>query len=1429
MCPISLDWLVDPVSLPCCGKAISRDSLATWLQNTQNCPLCHNEDKFYNFDVNGVPKLVNLAYMVEQEQAKGNQLSSLFEKDNKVSEWKASINILSSDSLACPTVIGKLQISNNNNKFNFKKLVIAVIDKSGSMGGNPIKQAEYSVNRLVDMTYKHKHLVTNLVAYGDSKQILDINTAYNIAHHQPKISQVLSGGGGTSFSSAFNGIVEVCNKYKDDNEVTSAEIIFLTDGHDSYATTEAARTLLVTSLKNDMAKYWNKKYTVHTVGFGKGYDDKFLNKLSKIGTSEGACKDADPSEDSDILSSKINSIINVIAASSAVPITLLDSNPKVKIISGDNGLYWINLTNCNLGEEYSFNITVNNADPITVVAKFAEDENDKTIWNEWYTHLVDEIASELLSLSTQPIDSLDKQIHCELLEQRSQSILARLSEGDNNLERVEQALLTLKTLMSGGKVDQKKLNDMKSEGLYATGKISTGGKIASKMIDSDDHRNITYISNKHTTWEIVERPRARRCIANVNAPLIFNLIGNFKNSDIQEWLSDSQNNGWEIAKDTNGSNALIVASSVGRCKVVKMILETKKIHVNETNKFGLTALDMAILCGYWYTCETLIAAGALPSNDKRVLFQTCISNKHLNSASVLLKNKFTEITDNMLSNVPTNEGLTWLSQRSQKDITIESAISKGMFDLVSEKLNTVDKILWKDYMTEPAKPGDDHLLFKPSADHLLIIDLLLKSGKADLHEMIDILDDGEPEVTWPLFIACEKGNMKLFTLLLKYTKDDSYLTMQSITGRTLLWIACCNGHIDIALELLTRGASPNIPNSKGNGPLIRCCQRGHDAVVSLLLEAGADLNLYNKERDSTFIISCRTGQAKVLEILFNHIKDDKAEVERILKSYTEIDRLVPLHAATELDKVECIKVCRKYGADLEARTDDKNTIIAGATALHLACHYGRFASVKILCELGSDVQSQTTVDGYTPLHIAVKLGHAHIIRYLLSLPAAKACLEMTDKDGRLPSYYANIVGNESIFEEFFTNKLAIGLGKVLLSDQDMEAKCANILVKYGQSLTCYEHNDVTRIDLGDGQTLLSYALLNGNKHLLTALKEMNANLYKKDDYGVTPAFWLSYLGYDLDGFKASQEVVDMVGKVKAITGSNFQNKLLTKLSIGIPQIDGTNKSPNPLLKMADGYLIPISGDVLTTLKQSQQVTPSLLGFVEKLKNNKVFPDGVKCLDYVTWDAKVHLIKLLASGESVLQPIHMMALYMYTGNLTIFQHANMALSDWDNNSVWHPFVNCLYQGISLLPSFNGEAYRALDTPFDLESYAIGNTLSWNTFSICSQDWKHSADIINARKGIVFIIKSKNGKSIKKYSRSPVDSEIAFLPGTTFRITHHYSPSTIALGQENIRVSSYTASEKELEKAVRGVGAIIVELEELSNEGNSQVLIEEVVSQ
>jgi hypothetical protein len=349
---------------------------------------------------------------------------------------------------------------------------------------------------------------------------------------------------------------------------------------------------------------------------------------------------------------------------------------------------------------------------------------------------------------------------------------------------------------------------------------------------------------------------------------------------------------------------------------------------------------------------------------------------------------------------------------------------------------------------------------------------------------------------------------------------------------------------------------------------------------------------------------------------------------------------------------------------------------------------------------------------------------------------------------------------------------------------------------------------------GNGSNLLSNALLAGNKPLISALMDMNANEHMRDDYGLTPEFWKAYLGYEIKD--VSRETVQCLDRLTLMGKTSMQNKLLLTFKAGPPQ--NTNQlllenGSNILGRMKDGYAFKVNNKVLSTLKSSMDEEQSILGFIEKLKNNKVFPQGKQYLECVIWAAKIHLIRMIGSGETTLNAIHILALYLYTSNQTIFESINLGIANYKENNIWNPLICCLYQAVSILPPYVGEVYRGVNIKFNLDDFDIGKTLEWNTFAICSKEYAGASELIGMKSGIIFIINSKTGKDISKYSKNPVDAEVIFNPGTKFVVKNYIKPELIAICQANIRNSTYKITDRDIEKALNSEACIIVELSEV----------------
>jgi len=306
----------------------------------------------------------------------------------------------------------------------------------------------------------------------------------------------------------------------------------------------------------------------------------------------------------------------------------------------------------------------------------------------------------------------------------------------------------------------------------------------------------------------------------------------------------------------------------------------------------------------------------------------------------------------------------------------------------------------------------------------------------------------------------------------------------------------------------------------------------------------------------------------------------------------------------------------------------------------------------------------------------------------------------------------------------------------------------------------------------------------------------------------------------IDLSKIEPETIEFYKSVLGILTSNLQFKVFFKKQPYDGQLyEIVNKYPMGLMKMCEGFSYKVNKQSLISIsKEAEGKILSIIGFIEGFANSKNFPDGKKCLDMLLWEGKIHVIKILCSDfhNKKLNPVHIFSIYLFTANEYIFKQVNFNIINWKNDCFLKPFIFCLYQAISNVECYMGEVYRCVDAKFEFDDYKLNEAVSWPIFNFASTEWKLANELINNKKGIIFIIQSKTGRNISNYSKNPADNDIVFLPGTIFRVTNYFVASVIALGQANIRKSTFLAKEKDILKAEKSESCIIVELEEVVSE-------------
>lgn len=1367
ICPISMDKLKDPITVPCCGRSFERDMLVgAFAHGNTNCPNCRAY--IPNFDPATAPKTVVLANLLELFAGKNKK-----KVEPKIETvWTSEFKILQRETNLPQTnkTICRLTIECNSKDVvsGSKTLLMMVVDRSGSMGYNPngkepIEQARYALVKLTESIKHNTSVIPYIMAYCDTVE------------HIPDPSK-LKLGGGTNFVAAFNGIIDACKKYI--NQIENMIVVFLTDGQSGQ---KESQQLWINNFKNTIYDFYKKPLTIHSVGFGQQHDFNFLENIRKAGTVEGCYRYADPNDDNDSLSDKLNSITDKIISSSVVPIEVIIDNKSHKVFLDNHKVkLWLHEIPKQVKLVYDNNTTDINIEP--------EYTCDYNIWMSWYSILIDKLIEETIELDRNKgaYSNEDLNIYGQLLIRKGKSIVKFVSippayEIEDKTDYIDPLVLTgrvnyifeiVKQILAGKEIDKMKLNDAKYEGQFATVKTDQPKKPIQQQ---------AYIYNppivQPPVYQEKFEPKVYKFRMNKNLNVKFRNGG----GKIHDAICKERNNNiptYDIyCVDDIGNSALALAASMGRCRVVEKFLNIDVSGINNLNDHNETALDLAIMYGHWNTVETLLQHGAKINLSSEILLHSCLVNKYTNTAEKMIKYNLVNITQDLTRYFKDTNIIQWI----MKNIVVDGK-TRDLMTIQKGLESNINKITLKEYKfsTYPE-------IFSITTDgHIQVVRHLLENGIASATEL---WTDGDGDVTWPLFIACEKGQTAMASLLIEFAPE--MLNRQNNKGTTPLWIASCNKHIDIVSLLLTNGADPNICNFKGDSPLVPACQKGADMIVLMLLDFEINLKLSNKNRDNVILICCRNGQSKILDILLNEC-NKLGILNEMLNFYAEIDGFCPILASTELDKVACIEVLCKYGANVEHKTELDNKILAGATSMHLACFYGNLKSVQTLHKLGADLNA-VMADGKTPLHLAIKHKHIDIVRYLIN----NNVKQIPDNDNNTPSYYASIKGNEDIYYEFYQDPFNDLILQIIKSKDD-KSTAFDILKKHGQSIGCYDYEDILKIDCGMGMDLLTMAILKRDDKLKQALESMGASYTYTDKRGLTPGFWKSLIANDMTNIA--------VNKVATIMKSDVQNKIMFNLNNPPIEFEELNGDTEIITRMNIGYNKQVSETVLARLEKSSARKHSLLGFIDKI--NKHFNCSTGQMAGLMWDAKVNIIAMMASKDiGNLAPVHLMAMYLFTSDNKVCNFINEKLIDFKETDPWTSYIYCLYQGLQLVQPFGGECYRKINMLF----YAPINTeINWTTFGIASSDW---GNIQLDTTSTVFIIKSKTGRKISEYSKNPQNNEIVFLPGTKFKVMNYYVNDLIVFGQENIRECTFGAKDKDIQKVIDGKCGLIVEIHEI----------------
>ncbi len=419
------------------------------------------------------------------------------------------------------------------------------------------------------------------------------------------------------------------------------------------------------------------------------------------------------------------------------------------------------------------------------------------------------------------------------------------------------------------------------------------------------------------------------------------------------------------------------------CNILNLLLESGKVDINETTKYGMTALHMAIKQSNKATVEFLLTKGANPNVTDQYgntpLHLAAQYAKDMDIVELLVNHKDVDV------NCFDNKGYSALDQAKRND----HGHGERIANLLKEK-GAVERELPKGNNDSLEK-----LEYYTSSDAADEIESVLSDAKVPIEDQIARIQKEN------LISATRYSDVERVRRLLKNGTDISRARGED--GMNALHVAsCCAETTDLIDVIYETGEFDiNGVDNSGNTPLywaIRGTNRETNARH--LIRKGADPTIADKYGNTLLhLVSSFCFAKEKIETINVFLENETVDINSRNKNGQ-----TALHHAIRFSKPITVRYLLKKGADPNAA--DEN----GATSLHLAAKkysYKNTELIDIILETGKCNINGVDNYGRTPLHYAIEgyFPGAINVRRLIEMGADPG---IADKNGVTPLHMAAI-------------------------------------------------------------------------------------------------------------------------------------------------------------------------------------------------------------------------------------------------------------------------------------------------------------------------------------------------------------------------------------------------------------------------------------
>ncbi|VDI47760.1 blast:Ankyrin-1 [Mytilus galloprovincialis] len=442
----------------------------------------------------------------------------------------------------------------------------------------------------------------------------------------------------------------------------------------------------------------------------------------------------------------------------------------------------------------------------------------------------------------------------------------------------------------------------------------------------------------------------------------------------------------------NNQNTLYFACLSGNVKLVKLLLTGDyNVDVKSRDAFGQTGLHAACQNGHTETVNTLIEFGMdVNKKDKNGRTPLNVGCRHgcYDTVKYLLDLNGQALNSRVNTTVKNDKGWSALHAACYKG---HIEVVKLLIDVGINPNDTTDS-------------GSTPLHKACQKGHYETVKFLLDLNGQEFNSRVDttIKDKGGRSA---LHLACQNGHKEVIKLLIDVGMNINDTTN---SGSTPLHHASFGGQYETVKFLLDLNGQEfnsrvdtTIKDNKGWSALDVACFKGHIKVIKLLIDVGMNINDTTNRGSTPLYMACLGGHYETVKFLLDlNGQEFNSRVDTTIKDkegwsalhlacqngHKETKRgWSALHLACQNGHKEVIKLLIDVGMNINDPTNN------GSTPLHHACFGGQYETVKFLLDLnGQEFNSRvdTTIkdkEGWSALHSACQNGHKEVIKLLIDV------------------------------------------------------------------------------------------------------------------------------------------------------------------------------------------------------------------------------------------------------------------------------------------------------------------------------------------------------------------------------------------------------------------------------------------------------------